>query len=291
MKRLFSLLLCFGLIVCMSAVSFAVALSADSSYKYVEDVAPGMIFSQDSDLTNIGVLATSLLTDEQKDFMREFLVSPDENYNYFISIASSNNIVFYRYPSGVAVMSDINTANQTCFRLSDGTKFNRYSFFLSGSDLILNSSYDVSNPAISRLIYSSESSLYSKLLRDDDRIYYRGANLAFEDDGGLEDSEPPPSSSEPDQETPIDQPDIEYDSQYVHYDLNVWDIVLKAVIPTLKKVFWIMFPIFTIIIAIKIFFEIIKMIVLRFFGKKLGNKQGKITKHQHNHDVFFHFDE
>lgn len=81
-----------------------------------------------------------------------------------------------------------------------------------------------------------------------------------------------PDSSTDDNDTTIELPKIDYDSTLVPYDLDVWDSIPKALMPQLKKVVSIAFPIVLICMALEAFVLIVRHLLFAWLHK--GGKGG-----------------
>lgn len=124
-----------------------------------------------------------------------------------------------------------------------------------------------------------------------------GYNFAFVDDDGLIDSVTPgpgeddgenagdpaddgdssggelpefPDSSTDDTDTTIQLPKIDYDPNLVPYDLDVWDTIPKALMPQLKKVVSIAFPIILICFGLEAFVLIVRHLIFAWLHKGGG---------------------
>lgn len=98
-----------------------------------------------------------------------------------------------------------------------------------------------------------------------------GGNSSGSDDGesgsgGVTEPEEPPIGGNG---GIIDLPQI--DNSNVPYDLSVWDTVLSTILPQLKKVFTVAFPIFLIFLGVTLLMRVIRLVVLGWFG---GSKKG-----------------
>ncbi len=92
------------------------------------------------------------------------------------------------------------------------------------------------------------------------------------DDGDSSGGELPefPDSSTDDTDTTIQLPEIDYDPNLVPYDLDVWDTIPKALMPQLKKVVSIAFPIILICFGLEAFVLIVRHLIFAWLHKGGG---------------------
>lgn len=263
-KRLFSFLLCVSLIICMAAVSFA------DDRRFLEDEYPNIIYDSSSSLTVVGVFQTSVASSSIKDFLVDFWTTQHENYNYVVAVSGSSasptvNIV--RYPVSTSPSVTVNSGN----------------VILSGSLTWVKATYDSalgmlkfgsqsygsgSSLNIGKVFFSSDQSVYTSIT-DVSRYYYRGLNLAFEDNGGLaptpepeepEEPEEPSSSAPP---TPT-LPEIPAgDGKYVPYDTGAWLGFLIHILSTMSTAARIGIIIFASLLGILLIIWVIRWFLPR----------------------------
>jgi len=99
--------------------------------------------------------------------------------------------------------------------------------------------------------------------------------------GGSDDESSSSTPSEPEQGTgesssgQITLPKIE-NNAVIPYDLDVWNVVLDATLPTLRKVFSIGFPLFLIFLGVQVMLGLIRKFALSWLG---GSHKGGGIKH------------
>lgn len=248
-KRLFSVLICVGLMSCMALNSFAALDFTDSYY----DNRPYFVDKGDGN-TYFGTLDTASMTEEQKDFMRDFLEvstgakNSDSTYAIFAQINYSNAAALFfvkcsadleiYYNGDYVWVLGVGNVKPEYLKFS----YNTSSGVFSAGPLTTGSVQNIAAKAsISRVYPSSSYAFVGGLLWSNKTPVYTGVpstglkstyngSLGFVDNDGLLSPEEPeePSSSEP--ETPSSSgapvptlPEIPAgDGKYVPYETSIW---------------------------------------------------------------------
>ena len=230
MKRVLSAAVSALLVVAMSVCSFA--LTPDGYYEF----PTASLFYQEGGNSYIGTLKTSMLSDTQKNFMRDWLLKSDRNIcSYY---AKENTVFFITLPdgyenkgkiitySGYVALSNLSSSvsasySMVAFNATTGEPI-PYSGLSNG---VVRSMSGVASYPVGYVISSTYFNDVGFPFGNEYLVDYSGRLYFVDDDGLLEGDEPPASSSEPETSEPaFEFPEIQpTDNQYIAYDVTVWN--------------------------------------------------------------------
>lgn len=231
MKRVLSAVVSALLVVAMSVCSFA--LTSDGYYEF----PTASMFYQDGGNSYIGTLKTSMLSDTQKDFMRDWFLESDRNIcSYY---PKYDVVLFVTLPDGYedkgkmviydnfVCLKNISANSVTNFSVVafDATTGEPVKYPHASTSALVCTMIGVSSYPLGYVISSTYFNDVGFPFGNEYLVDYSGHLYFVDDDGLLEGDEPPASSSEPETSEPaFEFPEIQpTDNPYIAYDVTIWN--------------------------------------------------------------------